>query len=427
MKTTKTLQMRVIVAVFYSTNLFAQGSGWDFTYLAPQSEGVTVKYGRGKYEDFYDNNGDSVKYLQQYGNVKTDTLLLDSSQTAGKLLKSTSISTANYNQIQQITNTNFDDRKTFGQLQYTGKIAFNDFSVSAVFQIRECIRLSAFLPVFRYTFTNSGYTDLTPATGSAVGIFNPTLTNADWKAFLEQYANILAGYGLKADSYTQSGAGDLRLDITFTDLLEQEGSLVLDAKVGLVTPTGKSGKLDQVVSFDFGHKKQWGALLGTVLRTTHDEYVQFEAGANAIFFKDKVRTIRMYTDEHQSSFIKLGQGKARSSLGTKWNFYSTVRFSKPEGGLAVVMGYACNGQAQTYLYPEDVSAFKDYIVNTDPELQKWRSHTIFGEISYVHETSNECCDRVMASFLVDYPFAGKNTVKGVRYGGSCGIVVKFDF
>jgi hypothetical protein len=135
----------------------------------------------------------------------------------------------------------------------------------------------------------------------------------------------------------------------------------------------------------------------------------------------------MYTDEHQSSFIKLAQGKARCSLGTKWNLYSRVRFSKRDGRCGIIMGYACNGQAHSYLYPEDQSAFRDYIVNTDPQLKKWKSHTILGEVFFTKDIGKEYCDKLTASFLVDYPFAGKNTFKGVRLGGSCAVVVKFDF
>lgn len=430
-KTIKTLQMRVIVGVLYSTSLLAQGQGWDFTYLAPSShsnQGVFFKYGRGKYERAYDAQGTSVKLLAQYGPVKADTLLLDSSQDTGYLVKSTTISNLDYQIISTITNIAGDDRSTFGYLSYDGgAISFNDFTVTAGVKITDVIRFVATLPFFRYTFTNKqvlpDFTDLTPATGN--GGFDQN--NGNWTVFLKEYTNILAGYGLKTADYTQNAVGDFQCSLLFENVLGEKESVCLDAQVGVVAPTGKRERLDHIFTVDYGHKKQWGGQFGLSVTSLTSDNFQLKIGGNIIVFKESTELVRMYTDAAQSSFIKLGQGRARHALGNKWNMYGTLQFTASNNLFRALVGYACNGQADTMIYPEDQLAFKDHIVNTDPKLKKWSSHTVFAEMSFVKDMDNKYCDQCMVSFLLDYPFAGKNTVKGVRYGGSCGAALKFDF
>lgn len=426
-KTIKILRMRVIVGVLYSTSFLAQGQGFDFTYLAPSShsnKGVSFKYGRGKYERAYDIEGTAVSLLSLYGPVKIDTLLLDSSRTSGTLAKSTLISDADYNIILGLTNTTAEDRSTFGYLVGEGDVAFNEFVFSAGLKIADNIRFVATLPMFRYTFTNKGFADLTPATGN--NDFN--LENADWIDFLKQYESVLAGYGLKTEDYTENAAGDLQCLVVFENLLEEKSFFDLEARLGIMIPTAKREKLDHVFTVDCGHRKQWGGLFGLTVTSLQSDYFQLQAGGNVILFAEgTAETVRMYTDEHQSGFVKLAQGAARQAVGTVWNAFGTFKVSTPNSPVSALIGYACNGQSETTLHPEDPSAFKSHIVNRDPRLKKWLAHTVFTEMSFVKEADNKYCDQYMVSFLLDYPFAGKNTVKGVRYGGSCGVALKFDF
>ena len=427
MKTIKTLKMKVVIGLLYSASIAAQGNGWNFMYLAPKLEGVSIKYGRGKRDQAFDAAGNPIKLLEQYGPVRADTLLLDSCQASGYIPQSLDISSVNYGIIRQITNTAHEDRATFGDLLYDGYFNFNEFYFNGLVEITDNIQLSVGIPFFYYKFTNNGYVDLTPVGGNTVGVTDYNIHNSDWIDFLKEYSNILTGYGLKTDSYKEHKIGDLLCSLIFKDIFKSEKTAALDCTFGFVAPTGEAERLDHIFSVDYGHKKQWGGLLGLTFTSTPGDRLKFQLGVNAIFFKPSTYTVRMYTDENQSSFIKLAQGRARHNVGTEWNWYSTIELYAPHSPIHFLVGYSCNGQMQTKLYPEDILAFRDYIVNKDPKLGKWVSHTVFGELSFVKEMKHKYCEEVMIGVLADYPFAGKNTVKGVRYGGACGMVLKFDF
>lgn len=437
MKIIKTLQKVVTIGVLYSANIFAQGQGWNFTYLAPTScnnDGLYVRYYSAEYERAYDLQGNNVPLLSQYGVVKADTLLLDSRYVPAHLPKSITISGDHYQVGIDITNSGYADRLTFAQLLYAGKIKMHEVDVGLLYEVTDNMYVSIMVSVFRGNFVNEGFVDLTPATEN--GGFN--LNNANWKSFLDQYANILTGYGLQTASYVKNAVGDIKCLVTCDDIYAYEDMVTCEAHAGIIIPTGTRERLDHIFSIDYGYKKQWGMVVGgTATASFLNDYCKLQGGASIIFFKNGTKLVRMYTDEHQSNidehqgnFIKLAQGKARHDVGAVWNLYGMCQFSLPDKPVYGVIGYSYNAQARTLLYPEDDSAFRSYIVNNDPKLQKWSSHTLFTEISFVKELNNdrvtwiEQCD---VSFLFDYPLAGKNTVKGKCYGVSSGIVVKFDF
>jgi hypothetical protein len=416
-KPTKTLQMSFLVGALFSTSLLAQGQGWDFTYLAPSSysgTGVFFTYGRGKYEKAYDNEGTVVPLLSLYGPTNVPTLLLDSSSGSGNLAQSSTISAHDYNILSTITNEGLGASRN---LVAEGNVAFNDFVFGAGLKINKAISLVATLPVFRYTFTHKGVTDLTPA----------EYQSPNWVAFIKSYKNILAGYGLKTESYTENAIGDLQFSVVLENLLDTVESFDIKARLGVIIPTATKERLDHVFTVDYGHRKQFGGLFGLTITSLTSDYFQLQAGGNVIMFAEGTETVRMYTDERQSGFVKLAQGAARQSVGNVWNAFGTFTVTTPNSPVSLLMGYACNGQSDTVLHPEDQSAFKTHIVNRDPRLKKWLSHTVFTEMLFVKKASNKYCEEYKLSLLVDYPLAGKNTVKGVRYGGSCGVALQFDF
>ena len=420
-KPTKILQMSFLVGALFSTSLLAQGQGWDFTYLAPSSysgTGVFFTYGKGKYEKAYDNEGTVVPLLSLYGPTNITKLLLDSSDSSGFLAQSSTISAHDYNILKAITNDAIGKEiGTIGDLVAKGDVAFNDFVFGAGLTINKAISLVATLPVFRYTFTHKGVTDLTPAEYQI----------PEWIAFIKSYKNILAGYGLKTESYTENAIGDLQFSVVLENLLDTVESFDVKARVGVIIPTATRERLDHVFTIDYGHRKQFGGLFGLTFTSLSSDYFQLQAGGNVMMFREGTETVRMYTDERQSGFVKLAQGAARQSVGNVWNAFGTFKVTTPNSPVSVLMGYACNGQSDTVLHPEDQSAFKTHIVNKDPRLKKWVSHSVFTEMLFVKKAANKYCEEYKLSLLVDYPFAGKNTVKGVRYGGSCGVALQFDF
>lgn len=429
MRISDVVQAFLTCAFFLSSTVLSYNNNWHFTYFPTpcyNATGISFRYYQGKYDQVYDSHEKTVPLLSQEGAVKADALGLDSSRTGGYVAQSALIEATYYNILTSITNVAFQDRSTFGYLLYSGKISFKEMYCEWRYQFRDNLYCSFMLPVFEYTFTNKGFEDLTPARGN--GVFNKN--NGNWNAFLTQYANILAGYGLQTDDYRERAVGDLCCGITLENLYKKENVVTLDGTIGLVVPLGKRERLDHIFSVDYGYKKQWGLQLGINLTSLFSHLGELQVGVRTIFFKDAVKTIRMYTDAHQQGFIKLAQGNARHDVGVVWNVYGTCQMQIPGKPLLALVGYSCNGQTATVLFPEDESSFKSYIVNNDPALKANYSHTVFAQLSYlkeIHSKKTPWFELCMVSFVFDYPFAGKNAVKGRRYGGVCGLVINFDF
>lgn len=380
---------------------------------------IDASYAYGSTSKCWDKNGHTAPLLNPTGNynmlyLMENVALEPSQQNFAEFLGDAIINHSKTND-------------TFGQLEFDGKFRINNFNIDLRQNLVSNFYLEAHLPIRNLKLYNISYTDKSPATG----IFSQQYWA--WKIFKNNLNTILSNHNLKEynTSYSETGLGDASILLGWQDIetnIDNEHIKLISfgLKSGILFPTGKAEKTDQVFSIPTGYKKHWGIPLECQLDIGPYDWLTLTLNGGAIIFFDKTLTKRMQTHSKQQGLMKLAIGETKERKGSLWHLEFDIKFDHFASGLSALVGYSYNRKDKDHLTPSDNSLFDMATVNYDLSLKAWDMNVLHFMIDY--DFSLQLKNKKLApkiNVFYNYPFNGKNAFKTSMLGAGLGIDIRW--
>lgn len=253
----------------------------------------------------------------------------------------------------------------FGNLSFTG--SFHDFEfITEYYQnIYNGFFLHLFLPLRKLKITDIRFTDLTPKSEEDI---------PQWQDFKDNFQAILNRHDLSIAPFNRTGLGDFSITGGWARNYEDTETLDfidIDARIGILFPTGKQKDENKVFSLPQGYNGHYAVPL--IFNSSLGLWDWFTAGfhISALFLVDRTRTIRLKTDKEQSGFIRIAEGKAEVDPGSYLNVELFTKADHIYHGLSIYLVYHFNFRERTCIIPKDTEAFNKRIVNCDKVFDDW--------------------------------------------------------
>lgn len=272
---------------------------------------------------------------------------------------------------------------TFGELSYSARFSL----IETVFDIYQNIYngffLQAYLPVRKLEFSKIRFEDLSPDDTSTT----PNVTNPTWQSFLQNMPAIFQRHKLSTKPLHTVGVGDFSIlggwarnyeNTTYLDYVD------VDAKIGVLFPTGKQRNPYQVFSLPTGYNGHWGVPLKFNVALGLYEWITIGMHLGALFFVEKTETIRVKTDAEQSGLFYIPAPEVKFDEGSILDFSLYFKADHFYRGLSFLAGYSYNHKE------------KDCI-----ELKK----NDFDITIFTHDQRFAGYDQQVFHFLIEYDFA----------------------
>lgn len=215
---------------------------------------------------------------------------------------------------------------------------------------------------------------------------------------LDPLAPFLRHHDISINRIDQPGLSDSTLFLGWS--YSYEDTCYLDFidmtfKTGILFPTGKKKNVRLLFDIPYGYNGHWGIPVSGQITFGAYDWLSWGLYAEALFFKDKKRCLRMKTEhEVDCGFIVLGQGDAFVQQGTLWKAASYIKADHFFNGLSILLGISYEQKNRDHITPCNIELFKSSLVNNDPHFFKWQ--------------------RSIFHFQADYDFAHENSVVGTR-------------
>ena len=158
----------------------------------------------------------------------------------------------------------------------------------------------------------------------------------------------------------------------------------VDAKIGVLFPTGKQRNPYQVFSLPTGYNGHWGVPLKFNVALGLYEWITIGMHLGALFFVEKTETIRVKTDAEQSGLFYIPAPEVKFDEGSILDFSLYFKADHFYRGLSFLTGYSYNHKE------------KDCI-----ELKK----NDFDVTIFTHDQRFAGYDQQVFHFLMEYDFA----------------------
>lgn len=260
----------------------------------------------------------------------------------------------------------------FGMLSFSGHFQILEATFNAYQNLINGFFVQAYLPVRRLTISTPLFIDVSPQTGQ------PNRSNPVWYNFLQQFPAILARYNLALKPTQEVGCGDLSLLIGWACNYEKTEVLDfidVDAKIGLLFPTGKKRNEDILFSLPLGYNGHYGVPLKFDCSFGVWDWLTFGMHLGALFFFSKKQEIRIKTAPEQQGLIKLVKTHASIDQGTIWDISAYIKADHFIKGLSLLCGYSFNKKDHDIVIPTNFT-FQPSIVNNDDGFKNWQMHVI---------------------------------------------------
>jgi hypothetical protein len=317
---------------------------------------------------------------------------------------------------------NLWDEKTdcqFGKLKFLGN--FKTREIAFNFQQNVCHGFfgQLYIPVRKLAINNITYDDRSLQPGA--------MKDAEfikYRHFILELRKNLNAVGINYNKhFNYTGIGDTSFLLGWTFNYEDTKHLdFIDTtfKLGLLFPTGRTTDINNVFDLPQGYNGFFAVPAYFDISTGLFEWLTIGAHAGALFFIDKLKTVRMKSDKEQNGYIKLLKGCARVSQGTIWNLGAFLKADHIFDGFSFTFSYRFDKQERTRLNPVDYKKFIPEIVNTDCLLNGWQMNSLNFIFEYDFATL-DCPNRPRINFFFDIPISGKQIFKTTLSGGSIGI------
>lgn len=305
----------------------------------------------------------------------------------------------------------------YASLDFTGSFSSSLVSINAGFNITESFFLQCEIPVHHLKIKNPTYTDATPTESSTI----------EWQTFLAHFDDILKNANLSRDGYSIKDCGDIKVAAGWARNVEEIGQLYsFDTliQMGLVLPTAAAQKINKVFSIPAGNNKHTGIFFTFDTHAGITDYLTINFHAEQTVFNEKKVTRRVKTAAAQNGWIKLSQAPVTEEWGNKYSLggYITYHYD----ALACTTGYTYYHQNKHILVPEDTAAYSSTIINADPMLAAWSTHTWHIQVEYnMADTENIYHPRVALSY--NHILQSHNTFLNHTMSGTLGLSITTEF
>ncbi len=279
--------------------------------------------------------------------------------------------------------TNFLDQILINLMQLPTNDNFGKFSTSSSFHGIEIVFngyqnlvngffLQAYLPIRALKIDTPRFIDVSPEQGT------PNKNTPEWQTFLRFFPQILERYNIMPFARQQNGAGDLSLlcgwarnyeETTFLDFID------VDAKIGILFPTGKKQNVDFIFDLPLGYNGHFGVPLKFDCSIGMWEWLTLGCHLGALFFFNADQYVRIKTGDQQQGFIKLVKTKASVDEGTIWDASLYVKADHVIKGVSLLCGYSFNKKEHDIISPRNGN-FDAILLNRDEMFKNWHMHCI---------------------------------------------------
>ncbi len=312
---------------------------------------------------------------------------------------------------------------------------FANYSISADFDIFEAYLawvqnishgffIQVDIPIKRMRVCNICFADISPTTPACPNINTPI-----WKAFKNNFQEILDRWDICCQSYTKSGLGDIAAVVGWTHSFQD--TKVLDfvdttIRFGVVIPSGEEANPDRLFSISFGYDKHTAALIDGSFAFGVYEWLSIGSYFDVLVFGSKTRCVRVKTGLQQSGIIKLAKTEASVEKGPLWQVGAYIKADHFARGLSLLFGYSFASKNSDCITPCDTEKFCPSIINSDQMIQGWKMHTINMKAEYDFAREGKMFGPRVA-FYYNRPVGGKRYFTTGIIGGEAGLEIAWDF
>ncbi len=362
------------VAQMPHTNIFAPNDIWLCKpYLTPSTVGCDLAYeqsfGGRAYQYAEDELGNSNCFRKRGDLLQ----LFGDQQDLLAALKGDAF-TAPRTAIAQRYNL-IDDDGTFGLFIPHGSVDIRQLLCSVRWRLNSSFSLMASIPVVSYRLHNVWWSK---APGNHADSFDSRLTDD----LVRDVA--LAGEANFFDC-KQAGVGDLPVQIrwarSFPQVREILKNVSLDARLGLLFPTGKKEDPTAIFAPGLGYGSGFGIPGSLQLRLQFGRYIHAGVDVDLLYGFGDVQQRKVRTDRAQTDLAILTRKSVYKDPGLRQKFTLFVEGARMAANFVWRLGYQYIKQNESRLY---VNSFDTdaVIVNGGESLQLWTDHSVLAMLAY---------------------------------------------
>ena len=282
---------------------------------------------------------------------------------------------------------NLPSRENFGHLEFTGRFRMVEARFNAYQNLVNGFFLQTYLPLRKLSITEIQCTDLSPD-----DTIEPNKNTPEWQAFLTNFSAIMQRWKLSLSGANRFGVGDVVVFAGWARNYEDTcvfDFIDVDAKIGILFPTGQKRNSNQPFDLPLGHNGFYGTPLCFNCSIGALDWLTVGFHSEALFFFERTQKLRLKTNIEQNGFIKLACGDVEIDQGTIWQVGLYTKADHFYKGLSLLFAYAFTRKDEDCLEPKDSAPFKSAIINADQQFNGWNTHVL--------------------NFLIEYDFAKKSS------------------
>lgn len=270
--------------------------------------------------------------------------------------------------------------KDFGRLKFTGQFHSFEILLEAYQNICNGFFVHMVIPIRKLKINNIAYTDLTPRNEES---------NPAWQNFRRNMKLIFAAHGISIAPFDKMGLGDITLTGGWACNYEDTETLDfidIDARIGILFPTGQAKNEHIVFSLPLGYNKHWGVPVTFNSSVGLWDWLTAGFHISALFLVDRTYNVRVKTDPLQNGVIRLALTRANVDPGSLLNIQLYGKADHITNGLSAFFVYHFNYREPTTIVPKNGS-YNNSVIGSDLEYHSWRMHSLqFGlEFDYTTE------------------------------------------
>lgn len=356
------------------TNMFAPNDLWLWKpYLTPSCLGGELafekSFGGRAYQYAEDELGNSNCFRKR-GDILQ---LFGDTQDLLAALKGDQFATAR-TELAQRYNL-IDDDGTFGLFVPDGKVEISQALFSLRWRLNSSFSLIAALPFVSYRLSNVVWCK---APGNHSDSFDSSLTDD----FVRDVAEV---GGANFGDVELSGCGDLPLQIRWGRSFPQARAFLknvsLDARLGVLLPTGKKEDPKALFAPGLGYGGGWGFPGGVELRLQFGRFVHAGVDVDLLYLFGDTQERKTKTDRSQTDLALLERKSVYKDPGLRQKFTLFLEGASFAKGVILRLGYQYQKQNESRLYVNGYDADAT-IVNSSEVLQLWTDHSALALCAY---------------------------------------------
>ena len=275
------------------------------------------------------------------------------------------------------------------------------------------------IPFKRLQIKNVAYTDISTGPDSA---------SIEWLTVKNNATSILDNYDLTASDYKKSGVGDLIFGAGWSYSKTDSDSIDFfdtTLKFCISVPTADKKDENQAFAIPLGYDGHVAFPIYFDCALGFFDWLTVGTHIDGVFFASKTKEMRLNTNPNQTGMFKLLTGEAKRSMGPQVDVSGYLKADHIVHGISLLCGYNFTYKGHDTVTPTDTVAFDSSIVNADPMLKSFYSHSILAGVEYDFADENKKFNPHV-SFFYTRPVAGKRVYATNTFGGTLGLHIAWD-